>query len=82
MIKTNWISVKTGQTPAVRENSKEETGIQGVSERVLVMCKDGMHRFATHINFPYYKHWNVEGCAGQPDDFVTHYSELTFPEED
>lgn len=78
-----WIPVAAGKLPEPSKRGHKETSSEGASDRMLVMCKDGQERFARYYNQTHlasdFTFWNVEGCAGQPKDFVTHYAYLTLP---
>jgi len=76
-----WIPVSTGELPPATEAGREATNMDGTSDRVLVKCTDGFERFARYMNNKHLMRWNVEGCAGQPADFVTHYAYINSPDE-
>ncbi len=74
----NWISVSSGQIPPTTEEGKKETYSESASSRVLIFCSDGIERFGRYFHKPL-EVWNVEGCTGIPEGFVTHFAYLSKP---
>ena len=78
-IAIDWLPVSEGFLPAETEEGYNATMVRGTSNRVLVFCRDGVERFGRYVHGQL-KSWNVEGCAGQPEDFVTDFAYLKDPE--
>jgi hypothetical protein len=76
--KIHWIPVSK-DLPHSTEGGYTATLVRGTSDRVLIFCKDGQERFGRYVHGTM-KNWNVEGCAGQPDDYVTNFAYLNKPE--
>jgi len=77
-IPINWLPV--GEfLPESTKKGFEATSVRGTSDRVLIFCNDNVERFGRYIHGQLNR-WNVEGCAGQSADFVTHFAYLKEPE--